>query len=264
MSYFPLLTAPGCAGWTTVFNFAPNNWEERSRVARFLNVSWTDGACWQTRQLGRLEYGELQKVEAAGLDGIVPASYLPLLSLTDEPPPAQRDKLSIADMPRTSYPNWRATLGLQAPSGARTCYQGEVDPFPAPGSLLTFGYFLQFGAGVENYLLLLNVESGPLSRSSVLEVRDAANPELLVASHEVRNNCVNVIPLDGHGMEEGNLPLLICRGMSGIPLYFSCSADRQYLSLEHTHPPVSSVLHGRRWEAQKLLKYIWFSKAGQA
>lgn len=264
MSYFPLLTAPGCAGWTTVFNFAPNNWEEGSRVARFLNVSWTDGTCWQTRQLGRLEYGELQKVEAADLASVVPAGCLPLLSLTDEPPSAQRNKLSVADMPRTSYPNWRATLGLQAVSGARTCYQGEVDPFPAPGSLLTFGYFLQFGPGVENHLLLLNVEASPLPRSGILEVRDAAQPGILKASHEVSNNSVNIIPLGGDCVDESNLPLLVCREMSGIPLYFSCSADGRYLSLEHTHPPASSVLHGRRWEAQKLLKQIWFSKAEQA
>lgn len=261
MSYFPLLTAPGCTGWTTVFNFAPNNWEEGARVARFLNVSWADGACWQTRQLGRLAYGELRTVDAADIEGIVPPDCLPLLSLTEVPPPSERIKLMSSDMEHTAYPNWRGTLGLLASSGVSTSYQGEVDPSPAPGSLLTFGYFLQVGTGIENYLLLLNIESSPSPRSSILEVRDAARPEVLKASHEVRNNSLNVIQLGMETMKDGDLPLFICRGMSGVPLYFSCTENRHYLSLEHTHPPASLVLHGQRWQAQKLLKQIWFAKA---
>jgi len=59
------------------------------------------------------------------------------------------------------------------------------------------------------------------------------------------------------------LPLVVCLGMSGIPLYFSQSIDGRYLSLEHTHPPASTVVHGRRWDAQKILKQQWFSKASQ-
>jgi hypothetical protein len=48
--------------------------------------------------------------------------------------------------------------------------------------------------------------------------------------------------------------------MAAIPLYFSSAMDGAYLSLEHTHPPASLVVHGRRWEAQKMLKNRWFAK----
>lgn len=264
MSYFPILTAPGCRGWTTVSNFAPNNWEEGPRIARSLNVMWSDGSHWQSRPLAKLQYGELRTVHADMLAGLVPEGCLPLLSLTDADLPASAPQLITTGMPHTSYPNWRATLGLTSAGGGSTSYQGELDPFPAPGSLLTFGHFLQVGRDIENYLLFVNLEAAPAARHARLEVRDAATPGNLKAACEVKNNSVSVVPLDWPGLEEEDLPLLICRGMSGIPLYFSRSGGGQFLSLEHTHPPASSVIHGRRWEAQKLLKQTWFTKAGAA
>lgn len=264
MSYFPILSAPGCRGWTTMFNFAPNNWEEGPRVSRFLNVTWSNGETWQTRALAELQYGETKTVHIAGLHGLVPEGCLPLLSLTDKELPASTSTLATNGMPHTHSPNWRATLGLSAESGASTCYQGEIDPFPVPGSLLTFGHFLQPGVDTENYLLFLNIEKSPVSRTASLEVRDAANPASLKASFEVRNNGISIVRLDLAGANEEELPLILCKGMSGIPLYFSRSGDGNHLSLEHSHPPASSVIHGRRWEAQKLLKQIWFSKAGQS
>jgi hypothetical protein len=155
-------------------------------------------------------------------------------------------------------PAWRATLGLSSNS-AQTSYQGELDSFPSPGSLLTFGPFLQFGSRIENYLILLNLEISAVSRVSELGIFDTT--ELVSkGSYKIRNNAVNLIPLDGHGFGLKSLPLIICKDMSGIPLYFSCTQDRGFLSLEHTHPPASLVVHGNRWEAQKLLKKRWFTK----
>ena len=264
MSYYPLLRAPGCGGVTTLYNFAPNNWEEREKRERFANLSWSDGKQWQSRKLATLAYGATLCVRIADVAGMVPDHALPLLSLSDVPLPAEADKLPAAGMPHTSYPNWRATLGLLAEGGASTCYQGEVDPFPAPGSMLTFGHFLQTGAEVENYLLLVNLEASPHTREARLEVRDAAQPGRLLTSARVWNNQVNIVKLDWAGMNETQLPLLVCMGMAGIPLYFSRTADGRYLSLEHTHPPASSVVHGRRWDAQKLLKQLWFSKVSGA
>jgi hypothetical protein len=262
MSYFPLLKAPGCHGWTTLFDFAPNDWEERQRIARFANVTWSDGAQWQTRPLGRLEYGEARTVTSADLAGTAPSDALALLSLTAAPASGQSGLLPTTGMPRSSYPQWRGTLGLDS-GRARTCYQGELDPFPAPGSLLTFGPFLQTGAGLENYLLFMNVETAAASRTARLEIHDAAAPGSPRATCEVRNNSINVVPLDGLDIGENDLPVIICRQMSGIPLYFSRSTDGAFLSIEHTHPPASSVILGRRWEAQRILKQIWFSRTGK-
>jgi hypothetical protein len=69
-----------------------------------------------------------------------------------------------------------------------------------------------------------------------------------------------MIALDDLGLNAEDLPLIICRDMAGIPLYFSRKSDGAFMSLEHTHPPASFVVHGSRWEAQKLLKKHWFTK----
>lgn len=266
MSYYPLLQAPGCGGYTTLHNFAPNNWEEKKRRERFLNLTWSDGKKWQSRRLGVMQYGESRTVLAEDLMEIAPEirarNLLPLLSLSDADLPLEMEKLPNTGITHTSYPNWRSTLGLFADCGARTCYQGELDPFPVHGSMLSFGHFLQAGVGVENYLLFVNLEVSACIRHVTLEVRDAADPVRLLTSTQVRNNQVNIVRLDWPNMDEFQLPMLVCLGMSGIPLYFSRSSDGHHLSLEHTHPPASSVVHGRRWEAQKLLKQLWFSKVG--
>lgn len=258
MSYYPVLKAPGATGWTTLCNFPPNNWEVRHCGDQWVNVTWPSEGRWLTESLGTLVEGGVRKVTGQELAGRVPADALALLSLTRKPLPTKSDTLPSLDTPRTTTPAWRATLGLFTDI-AQTSYQGELDPFPPQGTLLTFGPFLQFGAGLENHLILLNVESSAVTRASELEIFDAAGLGLK-GKFTVRNNAANLIPLDGLGLEPEDLPLFICRGMAAIPLYFSRTSDGAFLSLEHTHPPASLVVHGKRWEAQKLLKNRWFVK----
>ena len=262
MSYYPLLSAPGCTGWTTLYNFAPNNWEESRQVSRHLNVTWTDGESWHSQSLDRLNPGQSRTIRAAEVANLVPSGSLPLFSLSENELPQSAKDLPNGGAPSTAHPNWRATLGLLSEAGFRTSYQGEVDPFPAPGSLLTFGHFLQFGAGIENYLLFLNIESKPAQRAGCIEIRDATSGGALKGAFEVKGNSLTCIRLDFPDTRATDLPFMVCRSMSGIPLYFSRSQGGAYLSLEHSHPPASSVVHGQRWEAHKLLKRIWFSRTG--
>lgn len=258
MSYYPVLKAPGARGWATLCNFPPNNWEVRHRGDQWVNVTWASEGRWLTESLGALAEGGVRTVTDQELAGRVPAEALALLSLTRTPLPAESGILPKLDTPSTTTPAWRATLGL-ATDTAQTSYQGELDPFPQTGTLLTFGPFLQFGAGLENHLILLNLENSATDRISELEIFDSAGLGLK-GKFKVRNNSANVIPLDGLGFGPENLPLLICRSMAAIPLYFSRTSDGAFLSLEHTHPPASLVVHGKRWEAQKLLKNRWFAK----
>lgn len=258
MSYYPVLKAPGATGWTTLCNFPPNNWEVRQRGDQWLNVTWSSGGRWLTESLGTLVEGGIRTVTSQELAGLVPTDALALLSLTRIPPPSLSDTLPKLNTSLTTTPVWRATLGL-ATEAAQTSYQGELDPFPPQGTLLTFGPFLQFGVGLENHLILLNVENSAVSRTSELEIYDASGLGLR-GTFKVCNNAVNLIPLDGLGLGPEDLPLFTCRGMAAIPLYFSRTSDGAFLSLEHTHPPASLVVHGKRWEAQKLLKNRWFAK----
>jgi hypothetical protein len=48
--------------------------------------------------------------------------------------------------------------------------------------------------------------------------------------------------------------------MAAIPLYFSMDQEGQHLSLEHTHPPASLVIHGNRWAVQRSIKENWITK----
>ena len=258
MSYYPILKAPGANGWVTLCNFSPNNWEANQRQKQFINVTWVSGDIWASKTLGDLSPGRLLTITSSDVADIVPADALALLSLTRIPQPKESAFLPKLDNAPASVPAWRATLGLSTPE-AQTSYQGELDPFPPQGSLLTFGPFLQFGDGITNYLLLLNVENSPVHRSAELEIYDAASLKLK-RRFPVGNNATTIVPLDGLDFGPGNLPLFICRGMTAIPLYFSSAMEGAYLSLEHTHPPASLVVHGQRLKAQRLIKNRWFAK----
>lgn len=260
MSFFPILKAPSCTGFTTVHNYAPNNWQEGPQIKRHLNVTWSDGLFWQTRQISHLEYGHSFTINTTSLSHIIPGNCNPFLSLTALPGPQQSDKLFINESHHTSLPSWRASIGLLSSKGRSTCYQGEIDPFPSLGSLITFGHLLQPGKNICNYLLFLNLEISPVNRSSVLEVRDAAQPGTIISSHQVLSNRVNIIPIDCELMGYDTLLLIVSRSMTGIPIFFSCTKDMNHLSLEHTHPPASYAVLGNRLEAQKIMKKFWFSK----
>ena len=258
MSYYPILKAPGCQGWTTLCNFSPNNWESRDYSKKFINVTWRYETGWRTEIIGTLLPGMTRTICNQDIAGLVHEDALPLLSLTVAKLPTHSDNLPRTDKPKTTVPAWRATLGLSTDTTS-TSYQGEIDPFPFQGSLLTFGPLIQFGEEVENYLILLNIEDSSIIRTSQVEIYDSRET-LLKSTFDVRNNGVTIIALNDFGFNPSDLPLIICRGMAAIPLYFSKTTDGAFLSLEHTHPPASYVIHGRRWEAQKILKKIWFSK----
>lgn len=262
MSFYPILFAPGCAGQTTLYNFPPNNWENRRMKTQLVNLTWAQHGLWRSVILDELVYGEIRAYTHSDISAHVPENILPLLSLSSMPFPELSETLP-ASVQSTNTPNWRATLGLVSPFTS-TSYQGELDPFPAPGSLLTFAPFIQFGPEIENYMLLLNLEKNPQTRISTVEIYNSAKPDLALGSFEVINNSISSVRLDGLGLGPDDLPVVICKGMSGIPLFFSKTANGAHLSLEHTHPPVSFVIHGKRWDAQRILKNQWFAKLGQA
>lgn len=262
MSYYPILNAPGCVGWTTVCNYPPNNWEVGEPKKKCINLTWAENKVWRTETLDTLEPDAMRTVTMDEVSGIFPADTLPFLSLTTSALPARSETLPATDTERTNIPAWRAALGLST-HGASTSYQGEVDPFPAQGSLLTFCPFLQFGSGIQNYLILLNIERSAVLRRANVAIYDSARPDQARGVFEAVNNNVTIINLDGLGFGPTHLPLIISREMSAIPLYLSLTLDGTSLSLEHTHPPASYVIHGNRWEAQKILKNIWFSRAVQ-
>ena len=261
MSFYPILKGPDSKGWTTLFNFPPNNWEFRDSSQKYINVTWIEDSHWRTENIGKLAFNGIRNFYFDDLPKFIPQGVLPLLSLTLSKLPTHSDSLPHLVDTHTVMPVWRATLGLSTAYNS-TSYQGEIDPFPVPGSLLTFGPFMQFGHDIQNYFIFLNIEKSPITRVAQVEIYDAEKT-VLKSKFIVRNNDATIISMDGLGFSSADLPLIVCKEMSAIPLYFSKTSDGNFLSLEHTHPPSSYVIHGKRWEAQKILKKIWFSRTQQ-
>lgn len=256
MSYYPILNAPDCIGWITLCNFSPNNWETNIISKKYINITWSDNDSWRSQVFGVIEPEQTLRIKSDELTDIQNVNSIILISLSDRPLPDKTDILPD-NKSETVMPAWRSTLGLSS-RYSETSYQGEIDPFPSPGTLLSFCPFLQVGESIENYLLLLNLEKKPEYRNGSLEICDAEQKQVR-GTFSLRNNMVNLIALDDLGFTEDDLIVNISKDMCGIPLYLSKTAQGKHLSMEHTHPPASMVIHGNRWGVQKILKEKWFS-----
>lgn len=258
MSFFPILKAPHCSGKTTIYNYPPNNWERFKKTDKFLSLTFLKDNEWHSTTLDFIKYKQTKKVDYSDVLEVVQNDTIALLSLSDSKLPKLSNILPQLDFIKTITPNYRATLELCS-KYTSTSYQGEIDAFPPKASLLTFSPFLQFGDNVENYLLLINLENNPVQRECIVEIYDSDNEHLLSSFSSSTNN-INIISLDNIGINEDTLPFILCRTMAAIPLYFTCTKDGKFLSLEHTHPPFSLVAHGNRFAAQNIIKSTWFNK----
>ena len=258
MSYYPILTAPYCSGKTILYNFPPNNWESADRCKQHINLTYIEDGLWHSKTMGKMEYNSYREFTHNDIVGLMPDGALALLSVTKNKLPKVSEVLPVLTQNHTYIPMHRATLGLES-EFTTTSYQGELDPFPIQASLLTFSPFMQFGEGIENYVLLMNLEKTPKNREVEIEIYDAHSKELKKVQ-SIYSNQVNTVSLDDAGFNRESLPVVICRGMAFIPLYFSSYKQGELLSLEHTHPPASLVVHGNRFSAQKQLKNYWLSQ----
>ena len=258
MSYYPILKSPYCQGTTTLYNFSPNNWESVYKGKQFVNLTYIQDETWCSHSLGELMYGDSRTISHSDVVDLMSENTLPLLSLTQEKLSEHCQILPILNCNHTQVPTYRATLNLTS-EWMTTSYQGEIDPFPPQASLLTFSPFLQFGKNVENYVLLMNLEKQPSNREVGVKIYDA-DSKVLKSTQKAMSNQVNVISLDDLGFDESSLPVVVCSEMAAIPLYFACTNRGEFLSLEHTHPPASLVIHGNRFGAQKALKEYWTSQ----
>ncbi len=241
-----------------LYNFSPNNWENRNKATQYIFITYLQDSVWHNRHVGELQYGESKSFQLEDYDFIPNDDTLVLLSLNTRFLDKICKELPKLQQPEVFNPMWRSTLGLFS-KFTESSYQGEINPFPEKASLLTFGPFMQFGDSIENYVLLLNIESKPINRVSEVEIYNAKNKRLL-KTQSIESNQINIVRLDNIGLDETDLPVIVCRDMAFIPLYFSTTKDGGFLSLEHSHPPSKFVVHGKRFNAQGYLKKLWFSQ----
>ena len=118
---------------------------------------------------------------------------------------------------------------------------------------------MQKKINIKNYLIFLNLESKPNSRKGFLKFSTVRRPELIIKDAEIKSNSCNFIDLNDLNIEDDDLLICYSKNMSGIPLFLSLSNDDSTISLEHTHPPASFLIHGNRNNMQRILKESWFN-----
>ena len=258
MPFFPILNSNFAKGFTTAHNFSPNNWEKISEHKKNIWAIYSNGDCWKTKHLGEIGRGESKTFYYDDILKIKDQISFPLvlLQLRKSHLENNLDYLPSQELGFTKSPEWRATVGLELNQN-QTSYQGEINPFPKKASLLTFHPFIQPKIATNNFIFI-NLEGNPSFREEDLEIYDSRTKKIIdVVS--IKSNNVNEIQLDKYNLSAKKLPVFLCRRMAGIPFGFGLSKKYNLLSLEHTHPPGSFVVHGDRFQIQREIKTKWFN-----
>ena len=177
------------------------------------------------------------------------------MSITDEPLPPIMTSLPKYTLPTTT-PLWRSTVCIKKKLLWKLSRRNRT--FPEKGTLV-FQPFMQKKINIKNYLFFLNLESKPNSRKGSLKFSTVRKPEIIIKDAEIKSNSCNLIDLNSLNIEDDELLVCYSKSMSGIPLFLSFSNDETQMSLEHTHPPASFMIHGNRNNFQNILKENWFN-----
>jgi hypothetical protein len=262
MSFYPLFNILDAKGFVNLSNFSPNNWEIKQSGVKNIHAFWSDGDQWISQSAGQLAEGHFKEFEISDfiknkspelINGVY-SSDLILLQLRQDVLHGNMVTIPDDHSKSTGWPEWRATIGFRR-KDIQVSYQGEITATPDKATLLTFHPFIQYD-DAENFLVFVNMEKSPLYRWSNLYILNGSTRENIITL-KVRNNAVNVIPLDVYGFKPNDLPVFYCDSMAGIPFGFAKGKTNPMLSLEHTHPPASLTLFGNRFQVQKYVKTEW-------
>jgi len=209
-------------------------------------------------KIDEVPFGKSKTIKSQDLNSITQSSSIKIISLSPNTFPEKSRSIPKLIHRSTSTPLSRATLSLVSDK-ASTCYQGEIVPFPERATLLSFSPFLQFHKGIENFLILLNLESNAQIRTGNLEIFDGRNNHLK-KTVEILSNTVNIISLNDIDLSPDSFPVFISKDMASIPIYLSSFNQGRQISIEHTHPPGSFAIHGNRFAVQREIKRFWFER----
>ena len=161
MAFFPLANTSKAAGYCTLHNYPPNNWEPIEQCPKYVWAIYSDGKNWITKNLGQLGIENPKHiVMTKSFKETIAILTLILLQFRKTPLAKRLSVLPDHEFSYNKIPEWRATVGFSI-NQAQTSYQGEINPFPPKASLLTFHPFIQYQK-VNNFLLFFNVEKSPI------------------------------------------------------------------------------------------------------
>ena len=255
--FFPIMKTPDLDGFCDLVYESPNNWENRIRKAVSIYLLWSDGQNWNSIKLTEMRYGDYFKVNTKNLDEKFLKSGLALIYPSINNLDSRLDALPSKKVWYSEIPAWRNTSGFYN-QYTQVSYQADIEPLPPKASLLTFHPFIQFGEVINN-LLVLNVTKNPNIKKDKISLFNSYDKSF-VADVEIRTNTITTIPLDNYNFKPTDLPVFYSPNIAGIPFGLGIAKSGRMLSLEHTHPPASLVLHGDRRGMQGKIKKAWIEK----
>ncbi len=251
------MKTPNLEGFLDLIYQAPNNWENRIRKKIYMHLIWSENSHWRTQQVAIMSRGDVYKLKTDEIDEGIMQNNLALAYASLSPLPEQIPSLPTEKTWFSEVPAWRNTSGFYN-SFAQVSYQADVEPLPSKASLMTFHPFIQFSE-IENRLVVLNATNSPELVESNIQIYNS-NEMKLIAEEKVITNSLTTIYLDKYEFQPSDLPIFYCPNMAGIPFGLGISNDSRMLSMEHTHPPASLVLHGDRRAIQGKIKKNWISR----
>jgi hypothetical protein len=240
---------------------SPNNWENRIHKPISLYLLWSNGNRWLSKKISEMNYGDEIRLVTNDIDEKCLATGLALIYPSLEPIDPELSTLPSRKVWYSEIPAWRNTSGFYN-QFTQVSYQSDIEPLPSKASLLTFHPFIQFGDVINN-LLVLNVTNDPKIQPGKISMFNSFDKSF-VADTLVSTNSLTTIPLDVYNFKPTDLPVFYSPEIAGIPFGLGIAKSGKMLSLEHTHPPASLVLHGNRRAIQGKIKKSWIEKLVKA
>ena len=259
--FFPLMKTPNLNGFCDLVYESPNNWENRIHKPISLYLLWSNGNRWLSKKISEMNYGDEIRLVTNDIDEKCLATGLALIYPSLEPMEPELSTLPSRKVWYSEIPAWRNTSGFYS-EFTQVSYQSDIEPLPSKASLLTFHPFIQFGDVINN-LLVLNVTNDPKIQSGKISMFNSFDKSF-VADTLISTNSLTTIPLDVYSFKPTDLPVFYSPEIAGIPFGLGIAKSGKMLSLEHTHPPASLVLHGNRRAIQGKIKKSWIEKLVKA
>jgi hypothetical protein len=251
------MKTPSLNGFCDLVYVSPNNWENRIRRRISLFLLWSNGNRWLSKKISEMNYGDEIRLVTNDIDEKCLATGLALIYPSLESIEPELSTLPSRKFWYSEIPAWRNTSGFYN-QFTQVSYQSDIEPLPLKASLLTFHPFIQFGDVINN-LLVLNVTNDPKIQSGKILMFNSFNKSF-IADSLISTNSLTTIPLDIYNFKPTDLPVFYSPEIAGIPFGLGIAKSGKMLSLEHTHPPASLVLHGNRRAIQGKIKKSWIEK----
>lgn len=252
--FFPLMKTPSLIGFCDLVYLGPNNWENRIHKKVSIYLLWSDGESWKSELVIHMQKGEEVRLTTLDFDEKCLTTGLALIYPSLVPLDPNLNSLPRKKVWYSEIPAWRNTSGFFN-QFTQVSYQADIEPLPPKASLLTFHPFIQFGEVINN-LLVLNVTNEPKIQTGKISMYNSFDKSF-VADSIITTNSLTTIPLDKYNFKPTDLPVFYSANIAGIPFGLGIAKSGKMLSLEHTHPPASLVLHGNRRVIQGKIKKSW-------